>query len=199
MPTPERLAEQFDRLAADAGVRNVDNQIRVPRLPPSRALSPLVARVSAGAIGVPEVAWEELAITLAVRTVTLAAGVSSDQSGVAVNAEARVTRTVRMIDREADAAFTLGRMAREAGLSPYHFLRTFERVTGLTPHQYVRRARLREAATRLIAEPGKVIDVALDCGFGDVTNFNRAFRAEFGVSPRMFRKQHSSFPDPPPV
>jgi AraC-like DNA-binding protein len=78
-------------------------------------------------------------------------------------------------------------MAREAGLSPYHFLRTFERLTGLTPHQYVRRARLRNAATRLAAEPVRVIDIAFDCGFGDVSNFNRAFRAEFGVSPRAYR------------
>jgi ketosteroid isomerase-like protein len=55
-------------------------------------------------------------------------------------------------------------MARYAGLSPYYFLRTFERVTGITPHQYVMRARLREAATRLVAEPGNVLDIALDCG-----------------------------------
>jgi AraC-like DNA-binding protein len=52
----------------------------------------------------------------------------------------------------------------------------------------VRRARLREAATRLVAEPGKVIDGALDWGFSDISNFNRAFRTEFGVSPRIFRR-----------
>ena len=52
----------------------------------------------------------------------------------------------------------------------------------------MRRARLREAASRLIAETEKVLDVALDCGFGDVSNFNRAFRAEFGESPLAFRK-----------
>ena len=40
---------------------------------------------------------------------------------------------------------------------------------------------------RLIVEPGKVVDLALDTGFGDVSNFNRAFRAEFGVSPRVYR------------
>jgi len=73
-------------------------------------------------------------------------------------------------------------------LSPYHFLRTFERLTGVTPHQYILRARLREAALRL-AEPGRVLDIALDCGFGDLSNFNRTFRAEFGVSPRIFRLQ----------
>jgi AraC-like DNA-binding protein len=61
-------------------------------------------------------------------------------------------------------------------------------VTGITPHQYVRRARLREAGMRLVAEPGKVLDLALDSGFGDVSNFNRAFRAEFGMSPIAFRR-----------
>jgi AraC-like DNA-binding protein len=79
-------------------------------------------------------------------------------------------------------------MAREAGLSPYHFLRTFEHVTGVTPHQYVLRARLREAAIRLASGRDKVLDIALDSGFGDVSNFNRAFRTEFGVSPRRYRQ-----------
>jgi AraC family transcriptional regulator len=92
-----------------------------------------------------------------------------------------------LIDRRPDARLTLGTLAREAGLSPYHFLRTFERLTALTPHQYVRRARLREAAVRLKAGDGKILDVALDSGFGDVSNFNRAFRAEFGVSPGVYR------------
>jgi AraC-like DNA-binding protein len=42
---------------------------------------------------------------------------------------------------------------------------------------------------RLAAEGARVVDIALDCGFGDVSNFNHAFRAEFGVSPRLYRRQ----------
>jgi AraC-like DNA-binding protein len=60
---------------------------------------------------------------------------------------------------------------------------------GVTPHQYVLRARLRRAGLRLKAQRAKVLDIALDSGFGDVSNFNRAFRAEFGVSPRDYRRQ----------
>jgi AraC-like DNA-binding protein len=71
----------------------------------------------------------------------------------------------------------------------YHFLRTFDGLVGVTPHQYVLRARLRHAAVRLVREAGSVLDVALDCGFGDISNFNQAFRTEFGVSPRVYRRE----------
>jgi AraC-like DNA-binding protein len=100
---------------------------------------------------------------------------------------------VRAVERHPDAGLTLARLARESGLSPYHFLRTFERLTGLTPHQYVLRARLREAAIRLAVteKRARILDIALDSGFGDVSNFNRSFRAEFGVSPRAYRQRAS--------
>jgi AraC-like DNA-binding protein len=80
-------------------------------------------------------------------------------------------------------------MAAEAGFSPHHFLRTFEAVAGVTPHQFLVRARLREAAVQLMSGAGKILDVALECGFGDVSNFNRAFHREFGVSPRAWRRK----------
>ena len=105
------------------------------------------------------------------------------------SAVARVTLALRRIKRNPGLDVTLGDLAQEARLSPYHFLRTFEHLTGLTPHQYVLRTRLREAAVRLAVEREKVLDIAFDCGFGDVSNFNRAFRSEFGVSPRMYRLQ----------
>src|SRR5262249_48768179 len=113
-------------------------------------------------------------------------------NGVPPGAEARVARTVREIEHHPEGDLTLGNLAREAALSPFHFLRVFERLTGVTPHQYVLRTRLREAVARLASEPGKILDLALDCGFGDLSNFNRAFRAELGVSPRAYRRQMGS-------
>lgn len=176
----------FEQLAADAGARG-KLEFRTLRLPPMRALSPLASRAAANLDGAAGGSWEELTIEVAARAVRLAAGSEASPSSAPPGALARVTRCVREIERHPDAPMTLRALAREARLSPYHFLRVFRELTGVTPHQYVLRARLREAASRL-AHPGvKIVDIALDCGFGDVSNFNRAFRAEFGVSPRRYR------------
>ena len=178
--------DYFERIAGDIGPRGADVSFRVPRLPSLRRFSPLVARAAAGITGSSAVAWEELGVRLAAAAAAIDGG-SARVNAVPPNAAARVTRAVRMIERHSDAGLTLTALARDAGLSPYHFLRTFERLTGATPHQYILRVRLRDAALRLVDAPGKIVDVALDCGFGDVSNFNRAFRAEFGVTPGSWR------------
>jgi AraC-like DNA-binding protein len=145
-----------------------------------------VAAAAANIMDAAHARWNEIGIELAGRAVALARG-QTERYRAPMNAEARVTRVVRSLDRSPSASFTLDQMAHETGLSPYHFLRTFDGVTGVTPHQYVLRVRLREAAVRLAARDDKIVDVALDCGFGDLSNFNRAFRSEFGLSPRAYR------------
>jgi AraC-like DNA-binding protein len=72
-------------------------------------------------------------------------------------------------------------------MSNFHFLRTFKQVMQVTPHQYILRARLRKAAVQLKKNKDKILEIALDAGFGDLSNFNQAFRTEFGVSPMRFR------------
>lgn len=176
-------SEYFERIAADAGGRP---DFRVPRLPPLRATSPVFVRACVGLLR-PDLDWEELGIQLAARAVQVAHGLSPNVNGAPPSALARVTSVVRRIERDRSRKLNLGTLAREAGLSPYHFLRTFQGLTGVTPHQFILRERLREAALRLVNERTLVLDIALDCGFGDLSNFNHAFRAEFGAAPRAYR------------
>jgi AraC-like DNA-binding protein len=181
--------EYFESLAADAGARRANPIFRRLRVPPVRALSPVIARACAGLAELRDVPWEELSVRLAAQTVQLVDGLSPRLSEDPPSTVLRVTRAVRAIERDVTSELSLASLAREARLSPYHFLRTFENLTAVTPHQYVLRMRLRQAAMRLTLESARILDVALDCGFGDVSNFNHAFRAEFGVSPRAYRRQ----------
>ena len=155
------------------------------RLPPVRSISALTSSVYAALAGSSSASWEELAVALAGQT-------ARSVDSVTLEAESRVTRVVRMIDNEPAADTSLDRLASETHLSPYHFLRTFQRVTGVTPHQYILRMRLRRAAVRLATDDARVIDIAFESGFTDLSNFNRTFRAEFGVSPRTYRRDSAA-------
>ncbi len=183
-------ADHFERLSADAGVRRGAARFTVPRLPPIRALSPMVTRAVLGVSAPDEMPWDELSVMVAGTTLRVSAGLSSsDRRSSPLNADARVVYALRTVDRYPASAWTLNRLANVSSLSLYHFLRTFDRITGVTPHQYVLRARLRHAAVRLVRESGSILDLALDCGFGDISNFTRAFRNEFGASPRRYRER----------
>lgn len=184
--------EYFEGLAGEASVKGRSGRFGALRVPPVREMSGLVARACALRASNGAVAeWEEIGLELAARALELASGGAQNEESFPA-AEARVTRVVRMIESCPDLKHSLPSLAREAKLSRYHFLRIFQQLTGLTPHRYILRARLRRAATRLLLEPAQVLDVALDCGFGDISNFNHAFRAEFGVSPRGLRRNHGT-------
>jgi AraC-like DNA-binding protein len=184
--------DYLEQLAADAGVPAAARRFHHLRVPPLRPLSPLIACGCAALTGALNTSWEEFSIELAGRTLQLASGLCPDSRSIPPGAEARVTRIVRMIESHSTAELTLENMALLARLNPYHFLRTFQLLTGVTPHRYLLRHRLRNVAIRLAAsKTASILDVALDSGFGDVSNFNRAFRTEFGVSPRVYRKLRS--------
>ncbi|WP_144142929.1 helix-turn-helix transcriptional regulator [Paraburkholderia sp. BCC1884] len=132
-------------------------------------------------------AWHELAVELAVATMQAVGSLKNPTAAPGAAVSARVAQVIRLIDDTPGAAHTLTSLAAAAGLSEFYFLRTFQRVAGVTPHQYLLRARLRTAALRLRDGGTKVVDIAFDCGFNDLSNFNHAFRAEFAATPRAWR------------
>jgi AraC-like DNA-binding protein len=182
--------EMFERLAFEAGVRGKP-RLKALRVPPLAVLAPLVAETCAAWAktdgSTAFAAWPELAVRIAAAAARLAAEPSRSPRSPA-NAERGVARAARLIEREPRAPLALDDLAREASLSRYHFLRAFARFTGLTPHRYVLRARLRRAAVLLATNDARVIDVAMTSGFRDVSSFNHAYRVEFGTTPREHRK-----------
>jgi AraC family transcriptional regulator len=84
---------------------------------------------------------------------------------------------------------TLEGLAARAGFSPYHFHRIFTEFVGEPVKEYIRRLRLERGAYRLKVSRDSVLEIALEAGFKTHESFTRAFKRQFGVSPRGYRKE----------
>jgi AraC-like DNA-binding protein len=161
---------------------------RTACVPPLSELMVLGELAQAAADGTSDLGLDEAGMLIAARFVELA----SDRARTGSNASAldrrRAVDAALWIDAHAEEAIDLDSAASEVGLSPFHFLRLFTRVVGVTPHQYLVRSRLRRAARLLADDRRSITDVALDVGFADLSNFVRTFHRAAGVSPRRFRQ-----------
>ncbi|HSV78037.1 MAG TPA: AraC family transcriptional regulator [Ramlibacter sp.] len=158
-------------------------------LPPQPELVVLGELAQAAVQGRSDLGIDEAGLLLTARFTGLVGGRRRRPPETAPRDRRRAVEAALWLDAHAAEPVDLERAAREAGLSPFHFLRLFAKVVGVTPHQYLLRARLRHAA-RLLAddEERAITDVALDVGFADLSNFVRSFHRAAGVSPRGFRR-----------
>ena len=89
------------------------------------------------------------------------------------------------INEHYSEALTLDALAERFFISKYHLLRKFEAQVGTTVHRYILQKRLLNAK-QLLAGGLAPSEVCTYCGFGDYANFYRAFRAEYGTTPRQY-------------
>jgi AraC-like DNA-binding protein len=185
-----------DIVAAVPGARTAT--FAPPRLPPLPSLEPLIAALAAASRDRDAAELEELALAFAGAVVAAQRGPGRGRRAVNPRVERRISDAVRRIEREAldamSARCSLAALAREAAMSPYHFLRVFRQAVGVTPHQYVLRVRMHRAAVRLRRSDDPVSTIAFDAGFGDLSTFNRRFRRIIGASPTAFRTQRRAAP-----
>ncbi|EDY21242.1 transcriptional regulator, AraC family [Chthoniobacter flavus Ellin428] len=99
----------------------------------------------------------------------------------------RMQRVMRYIHEHLDEVIEREEVARCAALSEGAFSRFFKTRTGKTLPQYINELRVGNACARLRDAEAKVADIALACGFENLANFNRQFRAITGMSPREYR------------
>lgn len=83
----------------------------------------------------------------------------------------------------------LGEMARIANLSPFHFARTFKKLTGLAPMQYFIRMRLQHACRLLDTTALPIKQISVIVGYPDAQYFSRTFCQAFGVTPHAYRNR----------
>jgi AraC-like DNA-binding protein len=94
------------------------------------------------------------------------------------------------INCHCDEPLTIARLARLAGLSPFHFIRAFRAAAGSTPHQYVRRRRLERARELLATTALPITEVCDRTGFLSLGSFSSLFKKSTGEAPSAYRARH---------
>ncbi len=169
------------------GVRRI--VFNTNRIPPCQSLAPLFADIRTFVDSGAQYAAEELALRMAGATLRM---VGADRD-VQVNGrdERRISHALAIIEKNLTAQLSVATLAAEVEMTRYHFLRTFHRTVGETPYRYILNRRLVLAAQRLSTSPNGVLEIALDCGFGDLSEFTRHFRSRFGTPPAAYRRERS--------
>ena len=99
----------------------------------------------------------------------------------------RVNRAIDLMLSHPDEPPRLERLARVAGLSPFHFHRVFQSMVGETPADFSKRVRLERALAMMSRSPrAPLTQIALACGFSSSSDFTRSFKQRFGVPPSAF-------------
>ena len=129
----------------------------------------------------------ETAIRLAETVLETLCGAAKSPASASPRDLRRVSNVLRHIEAHAEAPLNLDALAAVAAMSKYHFLRTFRRITGVTPYEFLLGVRMRRAALALATTPAPVTTIALDAGFGDLSTFHGRFREVFGTTPAAYR------------
>ena len=175
-------AQAYDALQSALG--QVGGPFARPALPPLPRIAALLKSL---------VAWGDDGFALEETALAVVAAIQGDISGVsptpAPPERDRAVAAARYIEDHAAEPLSLDRVAAEIGLSPFHFLRSFRRAIGITPHQYLMRTRLIRAIALLGDTAMPVTEIGYETGWADLSNFSRTFGRDVGCSPREFRRK----------
>lgn len=109
-----------------------------------------------------------------------------EQSGTAT----AFAGVIEHLHRHYEESLTTDQLAEMAGLSVSQFERRFRRAFGSSPHQYLMRVRVENAARLLIETKQTVSEIAQACGFYDHAHFSRSFQRIIKTSPSQYRSRY---------
>jgi len=109
----------------------------------------------------------------------------ADQTGHEM--DRRIETAIEIIHREIHQSISVRELAQEVRLSTGHFIRLFKAETSLSPKQYVRCQRMKQAEGLLNGSFLSVKEIAASLGAGDRSHFSRDFKKLYGRTPTHFR------------
>lgn len=116
-------------------------------------------------------------------TVTRAVEESQLRHVSAAVSDPKILAILQYLAENLNEPLSIEGLSKKFAISKYHMMRKFKEATGFTIHSYLTSKRLLLARELMLA--GKTAtDACYKCGFGDYSAFSRAYKKEFGVSPR---------------
>ena len=103
-------------------------------------------------------------------------------------ADRRLARVLEFMRHHYAENLTLDRLAREAGISRFHFINLFKKACGATPHQYLVKLRLERAAELIEKTDLSIQAIAANCGFVAPSHFSSAFQKRFAQTASEYRR-----------
>ena len=116
---------------------------------------------------------------------------SEDRRSGGILTDARLARVIEFMSCHFAEPLTLERLAAEACISKFHFVRLFRERVGQSPHRYLAELRLDAAQRMLISSELSIAEIALECGYSTATHFSTSFARRFGMSPTSFRMRQN--------
>ena len=101
---------------------------------------------------------------------------------------AEIQTAMKYIQQNYADTISLSELAAKVGLSEGHFCRSFKNFTGITPFAYLNKIRIIKSCELLSQTNKKITDIAILCGFNNISYFNRVFYRVMGVPPSEYRK-----------
>ena len=99
-----------------------------------------------------------------------------------------IQKTLDIIEKRIDEEISIEELANEAALSPFYFQRLFSRLVKKPVREYIKLRRLDRACVALRNTERRIIDIALDYGFGSHETFTRAFKESYTITPTEYRE-----------
>jgi len=103
---------------------------------------------------------------------------------------ASLEKAIEYIEQHLDEELLSEDIAKAAGYSLYHLTHIFTAVIGEPIGSYIQKRRLSNSCKKLLYSNKRIIDIAMESGFGSSEAFSRAFKSLYGVSPLVYRKNN---------